>query len=318
MLLGPGSPTPRPVAMTTLATALLGLAGAAPAAAQSGGAAAAPTASAQPAITSILCRTGCTSGMTVARGGTISLRGLALDRATAVVFLGARGAKDDARVAISSRSATRVDVRVPAGARSGRVAIVGPAGSAARPGGASLNVVKAATADLPAIDEPPAPTLAPVKGIAQLDAGISKRRVGRSGVSAVTVAYVSRAASQTSVRVDVVRRADGASVFSDERTVGGEQQQSLTWNGRGDGALAVDGKYDVRISAGGTTVPRATTFAAAGGAAPQAAPPPPGSTSLGAFTFVGAVSRCGGRTTTARARPASAPAAAATRTRART
>lgn len=288
MLLGRGSSVPRPVAKTTLAAALIGLAGAAPAAAQTGGAAAAPTA---PSVSGIVCRTGCGAGGTVAQGGTITLRGRVLDRATAVVFLGGAGTRDDVRVAIRAASATRADVRVPATARSGRIALVSAAGVSAQAAAAPLKVSKALARPL-TVEEPAAPTLAPVNGIAQLDAGIAKRKAGASGASAVTVAYVSHAAGEIAVRVDIVRRADGLSIFSDARTVSAEQPQTLTWNGRAGGTVALDGRYEVRISAGGATGSRTATVdaaPAAGGAAPEGAAPPPGSTSLGAFTFVGAV-----------------------------
>jgi murein DD-endopeptidase MepM/ murein hydrolase activator NlpD len=135
--------------------------------------------------------------------------------------------------------------------------------------------------------------LAPVAGLPQLDAGVATSKLGK-GVSGVTIGYVSRLAGQSGVRIDVVRRADGVSVFSDERTVDAEQPQTIVWDGRANGALALDGRYEVRIAAGAATDQSALRTlgdapgAALGGAAPESAPPPPGSVRLRAFTFVGA------------------------------
>lgn len=302
MLLGPGSSVPRPVGLTTLAAALLGLGAASPAiAATPGGASSAPSPAAPaPAISSVACLTGCGAAGAVSQGAKLALAGRQLDQATGVVFLGGGSARDDVRAPLRSARATRAEVTVPATARSGRIALVTATGVVAQPAVAPLKLARAAAKELLAV-EPAAPTLKPVKGLAQLEAGIAKRRVAKAGVSSVTVAYVSRGAEQT-VRVDVVRRSDGLSIFSDERTAAADQQQTLAWSGRGnDGiALAGDGKYDVRISAGGSaagprTAPAAATLAA-GGASPTAAPsgpqgtpPPSGAASLGAFTFVGAV-----------------------------
>jgi murein DD-endopeptidase MepM/ murein hydrolase activator NlpD len=291
MLLGPGSSVPRPAGITTLAAALIGLAGAATASAATGGAAATPSPSA-PSVSSVVCRSGCGAGGAVAAGGTLTLRGQQLDRATALVFLGAAGSRDDVRAPFRAASPTRADVKVPAKARSGRIALVSAAGVTAQAAAKTVKVAPRGATQTLAAEEPAAPTLKPVKGIAQLDAGIAKRRVAKKGVSAVTVAYVSHAPEQTTVRVDVVRSADGVSVFSDERTVAAEQPQTLSWNGRGDGTLALDGKYAVRIATGAAAGARTvalSTGAAAGGAAPAAAPAPPGSVSLGSFTFAGAV-----------------------------
>lgn len=300
MLLGPGSSVPRPVGMTTLAAALLGLAAASPAiAATGGGASSAPSPAASPAISSVACLAGCGTGGAVAQGGRLALSGRQLDRATGVVFLGGSSARDDVRATLRSARATSAEVTVPASARSGRIALVTATGVVAQAAVAPLKLTRAATKELLAV-EPAAPVLKPVKGLAQLEAGIAKRRVAKAGVSSITVAYVARGAEQA-VRVDVVRRSDGLSIFSDERSAPAEQPQTLTWSGRGnDGAaLAGDGKYDVRISAGGQagsrTAPEPATLSAGGASptsapsGPQGTPPPSGAASLGAFTFVGAV-----------------------------
>lgn len=288
MLLGPGSD---PVAKTFfLAAGVLGLAvGAATApvaAGQPGGAASAVPAS--PAISTIACSSGCIAPDTVEQGGTVTLGGRQLDRASAVVFLGGRGTSDDARVRVRAKSSSSVDVRVPATARSGQVVVATATGVASQARGVSIRIVKPAAATLAA---PAAPVLRPIAGVAQLDAGFLTSKAGK-GASGATIAYVSHAPEPVSVRVDVVRVADGLSIFKDERSAAAEQQQTIEWDGRGDAGLALDGKYEVRISSMPASAPRAATPAAGtvgGGAAPEGSPPPSGSASVGGFTFVGAV-----------------------------
>jgi murein DD-endopeptidase MepM/ murein hydrolase activator NlpD len=291
---------------TTFAAALLGAAvvatAAAAALAQAGGAASlpssgpAPTAATpapatQPSIAAIACRAGCPAPGTVERGGTVSLSGQQLDGADAVVFLGGRGAKDDARVRVSARSATQLDVKVPASAKSGQVVVATAAGVASQAKTVSIRVVKAASSVSATL---PAPILAAVSGLSQLEAGVSTSKAGK-GVSAAQIAYVSRAATPVTVRIDVVGGDDGLSVFSETRTAAPGQQQTLTWEGRGEaaGALAADGRYDVRISVATDASARtvsADSGAAAGGASfGGGSPAPAGSQRIGGFTFVGAV-----------------------------
>jgi len=135
-----------------------------------------------------------------------------------------------------------------------------------------------------------APVLAPVASIPQLAAGVAFRRISKRAVSAATLTYVSHARSAQRVRVDVVRLADGYSVFTDERTVDPEAPQRIAWNGRASGGLALDGRYQLRIAlAAGAGASSTTSAVPGGGASPEAAPPPPGSAGVRTFTFVGAV-----------------------------
>ena len=65
---------------------------------------------------------------------------------------------------------------------------------------------------------PAGAVLSPVASIPQLAAGVTFRKVSKRAVSAATLTYVSHARGPLQVRVDVVRLADGYSVFTDERT----------------------------------------------------------------------------------------------------
>jgi murein DD-endopeptidase MepM/ murein hydrolase activator NlpD len=105
------------------------------------------------------------------------------------------------------------------------------------------------------------------------------------------VTYVSQAEEPLHVRVDVVRLADGLSIFHDERTVGAGEPTTVRWAGRAGAGVAPDGRYELRIALGDATAARraASTGTPGGGASPDDALPPPGSTALGRFAFVGTV-----------------------------
>jgi murein DD-endopeptidase MepM/ murein hydrolase activator NlpD len=136
----------------------------------------------------------------------------------------------------------------------------------------------------------PEPVLSPVAAFPQLSAGVSFRKVSKQAVSSATLTYVSHAHGPLQVRVDVVRLADGYSVFTDERTVTPETTQKVGWNGRASSGLALDGRYQLRIGlATNAGVSSSVSATPGGGASPEAAAPPPGSASVRTFTFVGAV-----------------------------
>ena len=163
------------------------------------------------------------------------------------------------------------------------------ASASATTGGAGLSV-PASERVASAPSAPAGPVLSPVASIPQLAAGVTFRRVSKRAVSAATLAYVSRARDALRVRVDVVRLADGFSVFTDERTVAPGTTQKVRWNGRAVDGLALDGRYQLRIalgdSAGASSAAGATP---GGGASPEALAPPPGSAGVSTFTFVGAI-----------------------------
>jgi murein DD-endopeptidase MepM/ murein hydrolase activator NlpD len=165
--------------------------------------------------------------------------------------------------------------------------------AAASSGGAGM--VSSSSQSAPPAPKPAAPVLTPVRGFPQLAAAVTVRRVGRRAVSAIAVRYVSHARNPLQVRVDIVRGADGLSVYSNVRTVAPEKTQRVAWNGRATGGLAVDGRYEIRVSVPGGAAASTQSAPMAGGAAPQASPPPQGSALVSSFTFVGAIFPVRGR-----------------------
>ena len=163
-------------------------------------------------------------------------------------------------------------------------AVTAPAPAAT--GGAGMSSPQRATRKAPAAH---GPVLVPVAHLPQLAAGIALRRVSRRAASAATLRYISHAGATQQVRVDVVRLADGFSVYSDVRDVAPEATQTIRWDGRATTGVALDGRYEFRVTVGGVALRSTTATTSPGGAAPEPVPPPPGSASVGAFTFVGAV-----------------------------
>jgi murein DD-endopeptidase MepM/ murein hydrolase activator NlpD len=161
----------------------------------------------------------------------------------------------------------------------------GPATAATGGAGMSAPTPKQAASAPVAV---PAPTLTPLASLPQISAGVSLRKVSTRAVSAATLTYVSHARGPQRVRVDVVRLADGLSVYTDERTVDPESSQKVGWNGRARSGLALDGRYQLRIALA-ADAGASTSATPGGGAAPESAAPPPGSASVRTFTFVGAV-----------------------------
>ncbi len=137
----------------------------------------------------------------------------------------------------------------------------------------------------------PAPVLAAVPGIPQLAAAVTLRRVSKRAASAATLRYVSHAGAALQVRVDVVRLADGLSVFHDERSAAPGATQTIVWSGRTATGVALDGRYELRIAGGSIAASSvsAPEVSGGGGASPESMAPPPGSAGVGRFTFVGAV-----------------------------
>jgi murein DD-endopeptidase MepM/ murein hydrolase activator NlpD len=170
-------------------------------------------------------------------------------------------------------------------------ALLGAAASAPAPaatGGAGLgSPTKRVTQK---VSHASTPTLVPIPKMPQLAAAIALRHVSRKAASAATLRFVSHASSAQQVRIDVVRLADGYSVYDAVRTVAPETPQTVRWTGRASTGVALDGRYEFRLTVGDVAVSSTTTTPPSpGGAPPEPAPPPPGSAPVGAFTFVGAV-----------------------------
>jgi murein DD-endopeptidase MepM/ murein hydrolase activator NlpD len=136
-----------------LSAGLAALAGAAPAANAAGGTDVAPATGgsryfAAPQIGSLQCTASC-GGVSASRSravhvhekGLLRIRGRNLDEVRIVLFLGAPGRGDNLGVAPERATARSLDVKVPVGTASGRVALLDPNGHSSPPSRSAVRVL---------------------------------------------------------------------------------------------------------------------------------------------------------------------------------
>jgi murein DD-endopeptidase MepM/ murein hydrolase activator NlpD len=207
-----------------------------------------------PVISGMSCRAGC-AGLEQARpGSVVRLSGRALAGATLVVFEGGRGRRDDRAAAPSATVDDAADVLVPAGARTGRVRIVGASGrwSKASTQRLGLGAVPAAQAPL-------------------VQAHVDAKRVFLDGHSRPSVSYFVGGDGPTQVRVDLVRDGQDAPVASwtpDPMPAG--SVQTVAWDGALGPVAPPEGRYAFRVSAVSGGVVTAAQERSAGPRAAQA------------------------------------------------
>ncbi|MTD47065.1 peptidoglycan DD-metalloendopeptidase family protein [Conexibacter sp. W3-3-2] len=197
-------------------------------------------ASETPQVTGIACVTACTGLDSAGPGSVVRLSGEALDRVSAVAFLGADGIADDRMAAPTATGPGSVTVTVPAGAASGPVAVANDDGNASGPSRARLAVVSPATA----------------VSSGGVEARVEARRVFYAGRRKARLSYFVRSAGPASARAELVKARTGTVVRSYPAvTVPGRTVQSLEWDGTVGGKVPSDGTYlwRLRLRPAGTT-----------------------------------------------------------------
>lgn len=242
--------------MLTVATAAAGAPLPATALADGSGGASAAT---PPAVGAIACRTGCAPGG-AHPGALLRVRGTGLAHVSKVVFLGARGTRDDvSAVAVRPRAAS-VDVRVPAKAASGPVQLTGADGTS-KP--SRSYAISAVAIPVRAPSLAPLPPPAPVHG-AHLDALLSGAKVVFDTTQPAQLSYVVTDTREVDVAVDLVRLADGVTVahWAPVSSAPGARR-SITWKGLVGKTVALAGRYAFRVFAAAPGAPASAAQAAA-------------------------------------------------------
>lgn len=210
----------------------LGTAPVVPAAPSSGGGLPLPPA---PEIDSVICLTGCTDLGTTSEGGTVQIAGKALSSVQWVSFAGTPAR---VRTRPLSVAPSRVVVRIPPGARSGRVRVVN--------GGSSSAATSKATLEIG-----PTPRGGDNGSTLRLvDASTSPKRAYLFGSAKPRVDFVIAGGGASSpVRIDVVD-GDGTVVASRlKEGVSRSSASSFTWNLKAEsGRTAAGGSYRFRIA----------------------------------------------------------------------
>lgn len=209
----------------SIALGLLALVGAAPASAQTGGAAAPSSVR----VSTVSClptkAVPCAGDGALVRGGRVRVTGARLSAARAVVFLGTRSRRDDVRVAARHVDAEHLEAAVPRRARSGPLAIVVGRGATTR---TAPRVRVRPPSAAAAVDQPAPGTFL------------------LGGATRPTVRVEASAAGKVVLEV---LDATGAPVgsFSATVPVGGSD---VGWDGRLADKTAPTGTYVVRVAAG--------------------------------------------------------------------
>jgi len=215
-----------------------------------------------PKVTGVTCVSGCDAVDVARAGSVVRITGENLATAAAVSFLGGAGAADDKQAKADKAAPRQVDVRVPAGAGTGPVAV-----------GVADGRVATSTALLGIATGDGAREAGPV------DAKLAGRKVFFGAKRGAMLTYVLRGSEPMPVRVDVVRQSDTTVIATwNLPAVVPGTPQTVEWKGVGAGKSPVaDGRYQFRIATGEMAVARS--------AAGQ--PPRPGATPVGDFLFLG-------------------------------
>jgi murein DD-endopeptidase MepM/ murein hydrolase activator NlpD len=274
----------RLVALGVVAVALC--AGAAPAAAQTGGTAPvdpqdvqaqerlvrapAPTAnlygSPAPRIKRFACRSACASG--AARpGALVRVAGKGLKKVDEVIFLGADADPvDDTSVAPLRARRRLLVARVPRTAVSGRIAVALADGTRS-PATARPLTVEALPPAVPA---------------GKIDAEAQGHKVFFGSQRPAELSYVLGGSEPAEVQVELIRGADGASIASwTPGVVAPGVPQTVQWDGTAAGKVQKNGVYQFRVTAIGADGVRAMSAQEPAPAEPVEADAP------GAFNFLG-------------------------------
>jgi murein DD-endopeptidase MepM/ murein hydrolase activator NlpD len=209
------------------------------------------------------CMRDCASTASPRTGSVVRVRGRALARTSAVVFLGTDGPDDDVEAAPVRKRRNRVDVRVPLGAVSGPLLVADRDGQESLPTGfVTIAAAAASTGSAPAVE-----------------VQVHSRRAFYDAARPAKVSYIVHWDSPAYVLVELVRESDAAVIASwEEAAVQPEVPKSLTWDGTVAGKVQHAGRYSFRVSA--------TTSAGVRAVSAQAEPPPD-ETDPAAFRFLG-------------------------------
>ena len=194
------------------------------------------------------CVANCAPRGRVQTGGAIKLRGASLRGVKQIVFMGARGKRDDVSVRVRPNSDSAIRVKVPFGAQSGPVSAVAAKGVRSQ---ASKPVTS-----VPAPEPVPSAELTPVSGPAQPGAPRleTATNLARLLVGGPAISFSYRLADDAPARIalTLVRLNDGASVQTWEApSVAPGEVQQIQWDGRVGGAPAPEGRYAFRLVATG-------------------------------------------------------------------
>jgi hypothetical protein len=204
----------------------------------------------RPVVEAVTCRTGCLGLATATPGSVVRATGEDAGSATAIVFLGRRGRRDDAVVPARPLGPAAAEATLPPGAHGGPIRLLTADGRRSMRSAARLAVRPAG------------------RRVPPLDARVTSRRVLVDATRRATLDVFVGGSGAANVVVDVVRPGDGAVLGHWVLPgVAGGTVQSVDWDGTAAGAAQPEGRYVFRASASVATV---RTALSAGPAPPPA------------------------------------------------
>ena len=208
-----------------------------PALAVDGGAGVGP----RPAVSAAACVRACAESGLPTAGSTVRVAGRNFQRAASVAFNGRRGTRDDAYARAKRISSRRIEVRVPAAARTGTISVLARDGQRSKPSPRVLRIAPP--------DGPRASTLS--ASSAQVATRVRYSKVYFYGRRRASLDFKLRTTSAQDVRVDLVRRSDRVSVAHwVAYGVPPATARTLTWNGKSGARVPRAGTYEFRIAVG--------------------------------------------------------------------
>lgn len=219
-------------------------------------------ASAPASVATVTCRGTCDGIDRVTPGTLLRITGTGMAQVKSVVFLGAAGPQDDVPAPAIRPKRGRVDVRVPAGARTGPVLLVNGDGAPSLP---SKDVVAFDTS---------AEDLATALG-GPVAARVNTERVFYDGTRRASLDLLVRGAAPVDVVVELLRSSDGVAVRRwPMGPIAPGQLKRVSWTGMSAGKVQPEGRYEFRVYSG---QPGASAGAARAAQAANAAPAVTGS-----------------------------------------
>jgi len=200
-----------------------------------------------PLIRRFACRSSCGTAGAARPGSLVRVRGRNLAPLDEVVFLGAEGEADETSVAPRRVRRRSVLARVPRTAASGPIALVRADGTRS-PASAGELALEPGALDVPA-------------GL--IDAEVQGSKVFYGARRPAELSYVVGGSRPASVRIELVRAADGDVVERWTRTdVSPGVAQTVRWDGTAGGRVQRDGIYEFRVSSTDSAGVRASSSAA--------------------------------------------------------
>jgi murein DD-endopeptidase MepM/ murein hydrolase activator NlpD len=248
------------------------LAAAPGASAADGGTALPPT---PPVITAYACVKACNAAGGLTSGSTLRVRGRNLAGARSVRFNGGTGTKDDVDARARNRTASKLEVTVPAKARTGTIAVVGEDGG-----------LSSATKRRLVIGAPDGTAALASVGVS---ARVPSPKIYFYGRRKATLEYALSGSSAKDVRVDLVRTSDRVSVAHwIAYGVPAGTTHKLTWNGKSGARVPRAGTYEFRVAVGPQPRPvsRRATAQAVQSSSPADPPPPVKAARAGSFRYL--------------------------------